>query len=191
MDTSDSTPPRLGASVNKRLARLSPERLAAASTSKLTMSPPPCICSRANAYCGWLFRNGSARAAPWRCSDKNSATAARSHSAGPREPQRLHSAHQHPRGMRIHAIAQRRPLSQICRSIPGRPPPRRRSGSECPPRYFVPECIDETIRELRRTLIDRRAEVESVMLINLFCFASSATFLKSTTRNVGLVGDSR
>jgi len=39
---------------------------------------------------------------------------------------------------------------------------------------------DEIDTELRRTLIDRVPKVESIMLINLFCFASSATFLKST-----------
>src|SRR5208283_5445516 len=96
--------------------------------------------------------------------------------------QRLQPANEHPRGVRVHAVAQGRTW------LPATTPQIR---SVCPARYFVPECMIKSMPKCAGCWLIGVPNVASIMLSNLCCLAIAATFLKSTTRNVGLVGDSR
>ncbi len=63
--------------------------------------------------------------------------------------------------------------------------------SECPAKYFVPECITRSMPcSIGRQLMGVE-NVLSISVITLCCLASAETLFRSTTRSVGFVGDSR
>ena len=63
--------------------------------------------------------------------------------------------------------------------------------SECPAKYFVPECMTRSMPKSAGRWLMGVAKVLSIKLMSLCCRARAVTFFRSTTRSVGLVGDSR
>src|ERR1700683_5357118 len=82
-------------------------------------------------------------------------------------------------------------VSQILSIHSCRPATTPQIRSECPAKYLVPECITRSMPNSAGCWLMGVPNVASIMLSSLCCLASSTTFLKSTTRRVGLVGDSR
>ena len=65
------------------------------------------------------------------------------------------------------------------------------STSECPPKYFVAECTTRSTPRSRARWIGGGAKVPSKIVVAPAALAAATTARTSTTRSVGLIGDSK